>query len=232
MPGKRNCAHWQRALLVAVGLALAACSGGPQTRSPVAPPTPKPKPPRSTPATPTPTPSVTVVEPEPTPYAEDAKNAKQDLARNERDSLALLEVGYYMDVLHGRLKQHAGKNVGVGRQGQFIVLVLTGDVGFAPGTAQFSAGMRDSLAKLAKVLVEYRKTTVTVRVRGDDPGATLSNPQLAGQRRRAVADFLVAAGVNERRIVIAGVAPTRAPAAKARRGVPLRVELQLEPILR
>lgn len=229
MPSKRSGARWQLATLLAGCLALAACSG-PQTRPPVPQPTPKPS--RSTPPPPTPTPSVTVLEPEPMPYAQDANNAKQQLAKNERDSLALLEVGYYMDVLHGRLKQHAGKNLGVGRQGQFIVLVLTGDIGFQPGDAQLSAGMRDSLAKLATVLVEYRKTTVTVRVRGDDPGATLSNPQLAGQRRRAVADFLVAAGVNDKRIVVARAAPTRAPAAKARGSVALRIELQLEPILR
>lgn len=227
MPSKRSRAVLPLAMMLAGSLALAACSG-PQTRPSL--PQPTPKPPRSTPATPTP--SVTVLDPEPTPYEQDAQAAKQQLAKNERDSLALREVGYYMDVLHGRLKQLAGKNVGVGRQGQFIALVLTGDLGFQPGGAQLSAGMRDSLAKLAKVLVEYRKTTVTVRMRGDDAGATLSNPQLAGQRRRAVADFLVASGVSEQRVVVARAAPTRAPAAKARGSVALRVELQLEPILR
>lgn len=168
--------------------------------------------------------------PVPHPYAADAAGARQALAKNTRDTLPPAEVGYYMDVLHGRLKQLTGSSIGVGRQVNIIVIVLTG-AGFEQGSSQFNPALRDTLARLSTVFVEYRKTTIAVRVRGDDSGAQGSNPQLAEQRRIAVADFLAAAGVSDKRIVIAGAAPSRAPAARARAANPLRVELRLEPIV-
>jgi outer membrane protein OmpA-like peptidoglycan-associated protein len=166
----------------------------------------------------------------PPAYAADAAGARQALAKSARDTLPPAEVGYYMDVLHGRLKQLTGHSIGVGRQVNIIVIVLTG-VGFEQGSSQFNPALRETLTRLSTVFVEYRKTTIAVRVRGDDAGAQGSNPQLAEQRRLAVADFLAAAGVSDKRIIIAGAAPSRAPAARARAANPLRLELRLEPIV-
>lgn len=225
-----NSGRWPLAVLCAGLLVLAACSG-PRTRQPVEHLPAKPGRTDTTPepSIPTVTMGETVIDQR---YGQDSNEAKSALAQDNRESLPLAEVGYYMDVLHGRLKQLAGKDVGVGRQRQIIVLVLTGNNGFDPGSAQANANLRAVLNRLAKVLVEYRKTTVSVRIRGDDAGAHASNPQLAVLRRRAVADVLAATGIADKRIVLPGSVPGRAPAAKANGGIPLRVEVQLEPIVR
>lgn len=225
MPRKHAAAA---ALFCALVLALAAC-GGPQTRpSGARPPA---KPPRSVPTTPTPTTPVTP-EPNPRGYGQDARDARQALVGSSRDSLPPAEVGYYMDVLHGRLKPLASGNIGVGRQRNLIVIVLTGNAGFEPGSSIPNAGMRQTLARLAPVLLEYRKTTVSVRLRGDDTGAKSGNPQLAGERRLAVADALNDAGITNKRIVVAGPPARPAPPAKSSPASALHVELQLEPIVR
>jgi outer membrane protein OmpA-like peptidoglycan-associated protein len=215
------------AALIAMLCGLSACT----TLRPRPPTTPPPaRPPHSVPITPPATPAPVAPVPEPRSYEQDANDAKQALLKNDHDSLPATDVGYYLDVLHGRLKQLASANIGVARNGKLIVIVLAGVTRFEAGSAELSAAMRDALARLSAVLVEYRQTTVAVRVRGDDAGAKTSDPALADQRRLAVANALAGAGIVDKRIVLA-TAPARAPATKGKSS-PLRVELQLEPIVR
>jgi outer membrane protein OmpA-like peptidoglycan-associated protein len=141
-------------------------------------------------------------------------------AQPSGESLAPADVGYYMDVLQGRLKQAMG-NIGIGRQGDRIALDLTGRMTFAPGSTQPSAGNHAILASLSKVLVEYRMTLVSVRVRADDPATHAIDARLSEQRAQAIANDLAAAGVGLKRIVIAGVGEDKRA----------HVELSLEPIV-
>ena len=154
-------------------------------------------------------------------YEQDKNRIKQALAINSGDSLAPADVGYYMDVLQGRLKQVTGKSIGIGRQGDRIVLDLTSRMAFGPGSTQLSPGNHAILAPLSKVLVEYRMTLVSVRVRADDSVTHAIDPHLSEQRAQAIANDLAEAGVGLKRIVIAGVG------AESR----VRVELLLEPIV-
>jgi len=125
-----------------------------------------------------------------------------------------------MDVLQGRLKQAVG-NIGIGRQGNRIVLDLTTRVSFAPGSAQPAAGNHAILASVSKVLVEYRMTQVSVRVRADDPATHAIDPRLSAQRAQAIANDLAGYGIAPRRIVIAGTGTEKHP----------RIELSLEPMV-
>ena len=221
------------AVAVAALLTLAACAA-PRTRAP--PPMPPAKPTRSARAAPVPAPAPKPQpKPLPTPslpepavnrFEQDKSSARQALAQDNRSALAGSEVGYYMDVLQGRLKQVADKTVGVGRRRDLIVLLVPD--GFAPGSAQLSAGARASVTRLIAVLAEYRKTTVSVRVSGGDAGAKSDSPLLADQRGLAVADYLANAGVAEKRIVVAAGHPAAAKSGADKR---LRIELQLEPIV-
>lgn len=125
-------------------------------------------------------------------------------APNIGESLAPADVGYYMDVLQGRLKQVAGTSIGIARRGNRIVLDLTNRIAFSPGSTQPSAGDRAIIASLARVLVEYRMTLVSVRVRAADETTHAIDPRLSEQRAQVIANDLAEAGVGSRRIAIAG----------------------------
>ena len=168
---------------------------------------------------------------DPRSYEQDKNRIKLALAKNSRNSLASSEVGYYMDVLQGRLKQVAGKSIGVGRQGDRIVLDLSGRLAFESGSAQITPDIREILTPLSNVLVEYRKTLVSVQVRADDSDAQAINPPLAEQRALAVAHYLAEAGVAGKRIVIAESGLNRPSAANVSPENRTHTELQLEPIV-
>ena len=159
---------------------------------------------------------------DPHSYEQDKNRIKQALANNSHDALEPADIGYYMDVLQGRLRQVAGKNIGIVRQGDRIAIDLSDRVVFESGSAQISAGNHELLASLSRVFVEYRMTLVSVQVRADDGGAHAINPDLSGARALAIAHEIAEAGVAIKRIVIAGAEPQHRA----------RVELRLEPIVR
>lgn len=225
-------------LLAAIVLALAACAGTPtrvpmpvQSPRPVLLPAPaataKPPKPGATPAPPPLTAPPVVTGPR--RYGESRIAAAQVLARDPGNALPASEVGYYLDVLQGRLKQVPGKNIAAARRGNLIVLVLTNV--FNEGNALANAASISSLSSVARVLVEYRKTTVTVRAGGEGAAAVLGPSGLADQRALAVSDLLARAGVGSKRLVVP------AARARARNGDGLgdakqsRVELLVEPIV-
>jgi len=184
-------------LLAMAVLALAACATHPKPQSTPPPPLHA-RPARSVPAAP----------------------RMPVRAQPSGESLAPADVGYYMDVMQGRIKQAMG-NVGVSRQGDRIALDLTGRIVFGPGSAQLGNGNHALLEQLSKALVEYRMTLVSVRVRADDPATHAIDPRLSAQRAQAIASELAAAGVGLKRIVIAGVGADKRA----------HVELLLEPIV-
>jgi outer membrane protein OmpA-like peptidoglycan-associated protein len=157
---------------------------------------------------------------------------KLALARNSHDSLETADVGYYMDVLQGRLKQIAGKDFGVGRQGDYVVLDMSFLPGFEKESAQLDSSVRDVLAPLSKVLVEFRMTLVSVQVRSDDSGAQPIKAGLAERRAQALARTLVDAGIAGKRVVIAGLYSSAQAETESRSEGRLRVEMRLEPIVR
>jgi outer membrane protein OmpA-like peptidoglycan-associated protein len=126
----------------------------------------------------------------PRDYENEKNRIKQKLAKSDGDSLPSSDVGYYMDVLQGRLKQVAGKDVAVTRQGEHITLDLTNRAAFDSDGTHVSAGFRDLLSALANVLVEYRMTLVSVRVRSGESGAQANHPRVADLHAKAVARSL------------------------------------------
>ena len=226
-----------RLLPVAVAIALlAACAELPKRAPPPKTIIVNPKPPARAPV---PAPAGTaapaingVVLVAPANHEQEKNKIKLLLSKSSRDSLPVSEVGYYMDVLQGRVKQKIGKTQGVGmaRSDDRIVIVMRGSSGFETGDAQISPGIRQFLAPLSKVLVEYRMTLVSIRIRADNSG--LSNPQLTEQRSQAVARYLMEAGVSKKRMVVVSVGKRGAAPANPTSVNHARIELQLEPIVR
>ncbi|MGE3450031.1 MAG: OmpA family protein [Burkholderiales bacterium] len=157
---------------------------------------------------------------------------KRELATDANVSLAQADVGYYLDVLQGRLNQVATRDIVVGRKADRVTVDLSVVAGFEPGGVQVAARLREALKPLAEVFAEYRTTMVSLRVRADDADMPSSRSDLGAQRALAVARFLASAGVAAGRIVIVG--PETGPNAtdNASRDGRTHIELWLEPIVR
>jgi len=223
------CCVWiVRGLLPAAILALAGCAT-PNTRAvaPVFVPPPAKSVPNSSAA-----PISGAVVLDPRGYEKGKNRIKLALAKNAHDSLAPSEVGYYMDVLQGRLTQVASKRVAIDRDGDSIVLDLSLYLSFKSGSAQINPAIRETLLPLSKVLIEYRMTLVSVQARAEDTDKEASNPRLAELRALAVAHYLTSSGVVDKRIVIARPDLDHAPAMAVSPDNHTHVELRLEPIVR
>jgi hypothetical protein len=202
MPNARRADTSQILVATLLALLLAACAAH-RTPKPVTPPS-KPK-------------ATTSAATDAPKYPQGNENIKQGPAKGSADALAPTEVGYYMDVLQGRLRQVAG--IDVVRREDRIVVGVAGGCDFASGRAQADAGLRSAIAALAGVLTEYRKTLVSVRMRAAD---TSPDPQLAQRCAVAAAHSLVNAGLGAKRVVLpaaasaaAGSVPPEAPPAAA-----------------
>lgn len=211
-----------KALAIIAALILAACTTL-HPRAPIARPSTR---------VPVTAPASGIAVLEPGSYEPEKNRIKSRLAGSERDSLAPAEVGYYMDVLQGRMKQIASSGMSVVRRGDGIAVDLMIRNGFKADNSQVSPGMREIMAPLSKALAEYRKTLLSVRIRPENAGAATSDPGLAEQRATAVARCLLDGGIGGKRIVVLGTGTDRVPAAKTAAETPVRIELQIEPIVR
>jgi len=223
------------AALLALGLVLAGCASHPkrppppQPLPPVVHPTP---PPVTHPTPPPPKPPVVVPPPPARNFGQEKARRKLELGAEETSSVGAGEVGYYLDVLLGRLKQRLGPDTSVVRQGQRIVVQLPASAAFPVGGDGLTPPLRSKMAALSQVLIEYRRVLIAVYVRADASVIGASNPRLAEQRATVLAAYLGGAGIDPRRVLLAPPAaprPGAAPPGAASRG---RIEIELEPVLR
>ncbi len=88
-------------------------------------------------------------------------------------------------------------------------LVVTPSIQFTTGSAVMTAASRTSLAALARVLIHNKKRVRSISVVGytDNKGATSTNTAISEKRAKAVADGLVAAGVEPSTVTSKGRGP-------------------------
>lgn len=227
--------------LCAIVLALAACS-----KPAIRPDAPVPA---SIPSKPSPLPPAHSAKPKTAPgvaptkgpivlgeraFDEGKRRIKAALAKDAADALSPEEVGYYIDVLQGRLKEVASNQVGivVGRQGNDLILDLSARLDFDAGSAVITPAIREMLAPIAKVLVEYRMMLVAVKASPDDLADGEPDIRLVEQRALAIARHLAGAGVAPSRIVVAGSSATRLSDSHTLPETRTHLEIHLEPIIR
>ena len=223
-----------RAVVALLAIVLVAGCAEIKSRLPSRPPA-RSKPPATAPAKPKPAPAKPETKPGPVAPVEVAgafpvftaataerekARLRAQLAKSGADAVAPADVGYYLDILQGRLRQSAGSRATVARRGSRIALDLSRSVRFAPGAQALGPGTREALAPLARLLGDYRQVQVTVRVSPVDAAAN-NDPALATRRALALAQHLNDAGVAGRRLVV----------VHAGAGSP-RVELLLDPVVR
>ncbi|MEO8671159.1 MAG: OmpA family protein [Tahibacter sp.] len=229
--------------LCAAALVLGACSK-PATRP--AATTPAPAPPAATAAPPPRVPSVKPAVAPPVPstkgpvvlgsrgFDEGKRRITTALAKDPASALPAPDVGYYLDVLQGRLKQIANTQPGlvVGRQDSEVILDLSARLDFDPGSARITPNMGKMLTPIAKALTEYRMLLVVVKASASDPGDGAADSRLVEQRGLGVAQYLAGAGVALSRIVVAGASSARPAETGTLRETRTQLEIHLEPIVR
>ena len=227
----------RRALAAAalLALALSGCASKPKRPPPpVAEPEPvtRPTPPPVQRPTPPAKPPVVTPPPPARNFGQEKARRKLELSTDAGSSVGAADVGYYLDVLLGRLKQRLGPDTSVVRQGQRLVVQLPASAGFPTGGDALSPALRAKLAPLSQVLLEYRRVLIAVYVRPDASVVGASNPRLAEQRARVVAAYLGGAGIAPRRVLLAPAAAPRPGAAPPGAAGRSRIEIELEPVLR
>ena len=151
-----------------------------------------------------------------------------NVAKKTPAAIPATEVGYYMDVMQGRLKQAAAADAAITRIGNRIVVASSARFDSAAGHLQVDGERNASVAALAKVLVEYRNTRVTVQVRSvDSETHDAVSVQACAQ---ALTRYLQSAGVAAEQLVDAELA--RATPARTTTAAAAHFEVTIEPVVR
>ena len=143
-------------------------------------------------------------------------------------------VGYYMDQQEAKLRQRLqGTGVSVTRQGDNIILNMPGNITFQTNSADINANFYNVLNSVVLVLNEYNKTLIDVMGHTDSTGTDAINQPLSERRAASVGQYLIAQGIDARRVATQGFGSKRPIASNDTpegRTQNRRVELQLTPL--
>jgi outer membrane protein OmpA-like peptidoglycan-associated protein len=150
-------------------------------------------------------------------------------------------VGYYMDQQAQDLQKQLQPEMQRGEitvekraSDNALLVSMTASTGFDSGLAVLKPAYLPTLDKIARVLNQYGKTTVTVIGHTDSVGTHEYNQGLSEQRARAVMDHFAARHVNPVRLEAYGKGETQPRtdnATEAGRALNRRVELWILPVV-
>jgi len=86
-------------------------------------------------------------------------------------------------------------------------MTVSGEVNFAIGKANLKPAASNLLNKLVKVLYDYPDTRWRIQGHTDNTGSYKLNKKLSLERAWAVADYLIAKGIDASRFEVEGVGP-------------------------
>lgn len=142
--------------------------------------------------------------------------------------------GYYVDVQEQRLRQElTGTGVQVIRDGDYIQLVMPGNITFASSSADISSSFYPTLNSLVKVFKEFDKNGIDIVGHTDSTGSLDLNMRLSRERANSVASYLTGHGVPAARISSHGAGPNQPVASNdstSGRAQNRRVEINLRPL--
>jgi len=143
-------------------------------------------------------------------------------------------IGAYMDAQERKLREEtAGTGIDVIRDGDNLVLRMPSGITFAYDRADVQPQFQPTLNDVASVLSQYPKTYIDVFGHTDSDGADAYNQTLSERRAAAVADYLVARGVQSARMATRGFGETQPIASNATaegKASNRRVEIKIAPV--
>lgn len=143
-------------------------------------------------------------------------------------------IGRYQDQQEAALRQQMqGTGVEVVRQGDNITLDMPSAITFGFDSSALNPAFHGTLDRVASTLREYGQTIIEIAGHTDSVGTDSYNQALSVRRAQAVADYLIARGVNRERIIVVGAGETRPVASndtEAGRAQNRRVEVTIVPL--
>lgn len=130
-------------------------------------------------------------------------------------------IGRKMDKQAAELESKLGKNAAVERIGEGIKVTFDSGILFEINKAELNASSKTSLTKFSQTLLEYPDTDVMIYGHTDNTGSDAINQPLSENRANAVKSYLVAQGVDVKRLTTQGmgstspVAPNDTPEGRA-----------------
>lgn len=143
-------------------------------------------------------------------------------------------IGVYQDQQQAKLRERLlNAGVQVQRDGDNIHLIMPSDITFDTAQSEIKSSFYQTLNAVAEVLVEYKKTTITVAGHADSRGADAYNMDLSQRRALSVSNYLASQGVNPARLNAIGYGETRPIAdnsTAAGQAANRRVEITIDPV--
>lgn len=143
-------------------------------------------------------------------------------------------IGNYMDKQEQEFRDElADSGVEVYREGDNIRLSIPGNITFATGRENIVTDFYPILDDVAKVLLRYDKTKLSVEGHTDSVGDASYNQQLSMQRANSVANYLQGTGIDANRLQTLGMGenqPVASNASEQGRKQNRRVELRVIPL--
>lgn len=141
-------------------------------------------------------------------------------------------IGNYMDKQAQEMQSVIGENDRLRKEQETIYMSLGSDVLFDSGKATLQPGAVTKLRDIANILDKYPRTVIEITGNTDSRGTAEFNDQLSKDRAKAVADALIADGVNPNRILTRGAGASNPVATNATpegRQQNRRVDLTIRP---
>lgn len=150
-------------------------------------------------------------------------------------------VGYYMDKQAKDLERQLQPEIQRGEisidkraSDNALVVSMTANTGFDSGSAALKSGYLPTLNKIAQVLNQYGKTTVSIIGHTDSVGSHEYNQSLSERRAQSVQDYFAGQNVNTLRLEAYGRGETEPRAdnsTEAGRQLNRRVDLWILPVM-
>ncbi len=143
-------------------------------------------------------------------------------------------IGVYQDRQQAKLRDRlAASGVSVTRDGDNIILNMPSDITFDVAQSDVMPGFYETLNSVALVLVEFKKTTISVYGHADSTGGEDYNMQLSQRRALSVSNYLAAQGVSAGRLQAIGYGetiPIADNSTQSGRRANRRVEIVIDPV--
>jgi outer membrane protein OmpA-like peptidoglycan-associated protein len=148
-------------------------------------------------------------------------------------AIAGAAIGSYMDKQEQAFRDElSGSGIDVVREGDNLRLVMPSNITFATGQSYITSGFHATLDDVAKVLVKFDKTILSIEGHTDSSGAADFNQKLSEQRAHSVKSYLMNKNIIAARLNVMGYGETKPVAANdtaTNKALNRRVEIQIVP---
>jgi outer membrane protein OmpA-like peptidoglycan-associated protein len=148
-------------------------------------------------------------------------------------AIAGAAVGDYMDKQEEAFREELlGSGIEVIREGDNIRLVMPSNITFATGQSYITSGFHTTLNDVAKVLIKFDKTLLSIEGHTDSQGSSEFNQTLSEKRAMSVRNYLTQQSIMISRLKVTGFGesmPLVDNSTEKNRSLNRRVEIQIIP---